>query len=379
VSGGVSLAESCNIGWRMGDPKRGRRAQKIAALVAGGALLLAGAAVVLLVSFGRPQPTHISEPATSSPSPTLPRAAPVGLETEISGTWVLDQVMSLSDLRRAEPTIAAGLAIRGVRGFSLRTGWNVIDQSFSLLDAGLAFAETHHAAFSVRFMAGIYTPASVFAAGSPYYTDTDGKRVPLPFTATGDRNAPFESAYDSFVGRLTAWARSNGVKLVHLSNYGEKYSELNYDRQLRSSPGFSVNAFISAEERLANIGLKYAGTDLALELPMSGSGPLLQVVPPIVDYIARADAARHELLIIQANGWGPAGYWSSSAATGHNLDGVFATSVPRALQMIQSGDYDWPVLYAAARQIKAIYVEVYAGSFVGAAKGSLAQQAGAFA
>jgi hypothetical protein len=166
---------------------------------------------------------------------------------------------------------------------------------------------------------------------------------------------------------------------VHLSNYGEKYSELNYDRQLRSSPGFSVNAFISAEERLANIGLKYAGTDLALELPMSGSGPLLQVVPPIVDYIARADAARHELLIIQANGWGPAGYWSSSAATGHNLDGVFATSVPRALQMIQSGDYDWPVLYAAARQIKAIYVEVYAGSFVGAAKGSLAQQAGAFA
>jgi hypothetical protein len=362
----------------MGDPKSSRRATKIVALVAGGVVMLAGATGALVLIFSRSQPTRVSEPATSSPSATPPPSAPVGLETEISGTWVLDQVMSLSELRQAEPTIAAGLAVRGVRGFSLRTGWNIIDQSFSLLDAGLAFAQSHHAALSVRFMAGIYTPASVFAAGSPFYTNADGKRVPLPFTATGGPNAPFESAYDAFVGRLTAWARTNGVKLVHLSNYGEKYSELNYDLQVRSAPGFSVNAFISAEERLANIGLKYAGTDLAIELPMTGSGPLLQVVPPIVNYISREDAARHELLIIQANGWGPAGYWSSSAATGHNLDSVFATSVPRALQMIESGDYDWPVLYAAARQIKAIYVEVYAGSFLGTAKGALAQQAGAF-
>jgi hypothetical protein len=360
----------------MGDPKTGRRNAKIAALIAG-IVLLAGASGAFLLIFGR-SPTQVSGPATSSPSATPPPSAAAELETQISGTWVLDQVMSLSDLQRAEPTIALGLAIPGVRGFSLRTGWNIIDQSFSLLDAGLAFARTHQAAFSVRFMAGVYTPARVFAAGSPSYIDATGKRVPLPFTATGGPNVAFESAYDAFVGRLADWARSNGVRLVHLSNFGEKYSELNYNRQVRSAPGFSVSAFISAEEQLANIGLKYAGPDLALELPMSGSGPLLQVVPPLVSHIAQEDTSDHDLLIIQANGWGPAGYWSNSAATGHDLDSVFATSVPRALQMIQSGNYDWSTLYAAARQIRAIYVEVYAGSFLGSASGALAQQAKTF-
>jgi hypothetical protein len=360
----------------MDHPKR--RTLKVAALIAGVVVVLAAVSgAVLLVTRGS-SPSHVSEPASRTP-PATPAASPAGvLGAQISGTWVLDQAMSLTELQREEPAVAAGLATPGVRGFSLRTGWNVIDQSFSLLDAGLSFARAHHAAFSVRFMAGIYTPASVFAAGSPSYVE-DGKRVPLPFTASGSPNAPFDAAYDSFVGRLTAWARTSGVRLVHLSNFAEDYSELNYDLDVRSAPGFSIDAFINAEEQLVNIGLKYAGSDLAVELPMSGSGPLVQVVPAIVSYIARQDAARDELFIIQANGWGPAGYWGNTAATGHKLDSVFATSVPRALQMIESGNYDWSTLYAAARHIRALYVEVYAGSFVDSARSALAAQTRAFA
>ena len=43
----------------------------------------------------------------------------------------------------------------------------------------------------------------------------------------------FLDAYDAYLGKLATWSRANGVKLLHLSWYGQDWAELNHGKEVR--------------------------------------------------------------------------------------------------------------------------------------------------
>lgn len=309
------------------------------------------------------------------------RVAASPLTGTVCGTWVILEPTGLTDLNNRRAQIESALTLPGVVGLSLRFRWNVIDTDFSLLEAGLAIAQGKGKAFSVRVMAGKYTPARVFTDGSPSYLLSSGLKVPTPFTATGSPNLVFEAAYDEFVGRLAGWARAHGVALLHLPWYGQDWAELNLGPEVRAAPGYSLSAWTTAHRRLVDIAARYSGPELAVELPLTGSGPLATGPSAgLADYIIATVGAGSDRFFIQANGWGPNGEWgTTSATTEAQFDQIWQKPVLRGLQAIQPQDYDWTQLYGSLSSIGATYAEVYLASFSLARKELLAAEIARFA
>ena len=220
----------------------------------------------------------------------------------LTGTWVLIQVAGAAQLNNQSQWISDALTDFPTRGLSLRVPWNAINDS--LLDTGKAIADAAGKAFSIRFMAGRYTPQAVFDAGSPSYM-ANGNRVPTPFFSDGSPNTVFESFFADEVAHLAAYCRSHGIHLLHLPWYGLDWAELNNGAEVRAAPGYSQSAFINAHERLIDIALRYAGDDLAVEFPMSGHGPLDQVGAALTDHIVSVAGANSARIYVQSNGLGP--------------------------------------------------------------------------
>ncbi len=201
----------------------------------------------------------------------------------IAGTWVLQQVTSQAELDRLLPkTIGPALKTPHVRGFSLRVPWKAVDQDFALLEAGWKIARDSRVSYSVRFMAGRHTPARVFDRGCRFYLGGRGGRekVPMPFMEDGSPNTVFETEYDAFVARLAAWCRAHDVRLLHLAWYGQDWAELNHGKEVRSQAGYSYENWLRAHIRLVDIGLRYAGEELAKEIQrfaahIRARGPLM--------------------------------------------------------------------------------------------------------
>jgi hypothetical protein len=162
--------------------------------------------------------------------------------------------------------------------------------------------------YSVRFMAGRHTPERVFEQGARFYLAGSRKRanaagaekVPTPFLANGAPNAVFEAEYERFVARLASWCRENDVHLLHLAWYGQDWAELNHGREVRSLEGYSFDNWLRAHLRLVDIGLKYAGDDLAVELPFSGYGPLTEAASRFADYVVTKLGPRSQKFYCQA-------------------------------------------------------------------------------
>src|SRR5262249_11902386 len=129
--------------------------------------------------------------------PTVSQPPPV--PTASCGTWALEQVGSIPELQSDQPRIDSALSMPNVAGLSIRVPWSSIDTKFDLLDDAYQIAQAHGVGLTVRFMAGRWTPASVFTAGSSYYTLSGGAKVPLPFMPDGSPNLAFENAYSSLV------------------------------------------------------------------------------------------------------------------------------------------------------------------------------------
>jgi hypothetical protein len=220
-------------------------------------------------------------------------------------------------------------------------------------------------AFSVRFMAGRWTPPRVIAAGSPFYTLSSGEKVPSPFYPDGSPNTVFEGAYDEFVGRLAAWSRTNGVKLLHLSWYGQDWAELNNGAEVRAVPGYTQDVWLNSHKRLIDIGAKYSGADLAVELPLSGYGPVSNgPSAALADKVIATVGANSDRFFVQANGWGPNGDWGAPTATTEaQFDQIWTKPIRRGEQAIQPSDYNWTTLYNYLYQNDANYTEVYLPSF----------------
>ncbi|MBM4018568.1 MAG: hypothetical protein FJ288_09620 [Planctomycetes bacterium] len=331
------------------------------------------------------RPAAASRPAAAAlaADASRPAAAESSNAEAIAGTWVLQQASSRAELDGVLPkTLGPALKTPHVRGFCLRVPWKAADEDFALLEAGLAIARGHGVSYSVRFMAGRHTPARVFDKGCRFYLAGRGgqEKVPVPFLADGSPNAVFEEAYDAHVGRLAAWCRANGVRLLHLAWYGQDWAELNHGKEVRAQAGYSYENWLRAHLRLIDIGLKYGGKDLAVELPFSGHGPLTEAGPAFADHVIGRAGPCSTLFFCQANGWGPGGDWGApTAETEAAFDRIWRKPICRGQQAIQPQDYQWADLYRKLYENRATYCEVYAPSFTLQHKADLAEEIRKFA
>ena len=342
-------------------PTRARNGCRTGVATVAGALLLAAALLSACGFGGKGNGAAGPGSPSLSPAPTPPPTAAVAA---IGGTWVVQQALSSTEVDPA--AVETALSTPGIRGYSLRVPWKALTGGTALLDQGLAAARKHNVAFSIRFMAGQWTPPSVFAAGSPSYTAIASgvNRVPTPFTSSGAPNAVFETAYDAEVSSLAGYCRSNGIHLLHLPWYGLAYAELNNGFEVRSQPGYSYPNWLKAHEDLVDIAARYAGPDLVVEFPLTGYGPLSQAVNDLSNYIA----GKGPNFFVQANGLGPQSYGMSDFGTSNqgiekSDDTTWGKPVGRGEQMIEPGDFNWDAIFARLRANRAHYVEIYAGSF----------------
>jgi hypothetical protein len=332
--------------------------------------LLFGAA--LTIACG----TSVAPNASASPSASTSSTS--ATVTGISGTWAVYQAETIQQVD--SPVVENALSAPHLRGYSLRVPWSAIDGSTALLDAGLAAARKHGVAFAIRFMAGRWTPSRVFDAGSPYYSVTTdrngpkpspflGSRAPTPFMPDGSPNRVFENAYAQEVATLAAWCRGHGVNFFHMAWWGQDWDELNNGSEVIAQPGYSYQAWLSAHERLFDIAWKNAGSDLAIEFPLSGHGSLAQADADLASYIASKTGGNTQRVFVQANGlnpqpWGIGDWGTNSQATEQQKNAaVWPKAIGRGEQMDHVKDYDWTPIYAHLRQVHAVYVEIYVDSF----------------
>ncbi len=337
--------------------KRNTRSQKkYLTLVSGGifAVAFAFAAITIFQIFGRAA-TNVTPAAGNSGA--------------VCGTWAIYQVSSVAELNSMKTHIQDALAIPGVVGFSLRFPWDAADISGSattspILDTAKQIASGSGKALSIRFMAGAHTPARVFNAGAAYYV-VNGSKVPTPWSnSTGDSQI-FVNEYTAYANKLAAWSRANGVHLLHLSWWGKDWAELNNGAEVRAAEGYTPAKWLAGQEQLIDAGLSVAGNGVAVELPLSGYGPLSGgESAALADYLVSKVGSNSDKFYIQANGWGPNGEWGAPSSDVENqFDAVWNRPLRRGLQMIQPDGYDWAPVFARLTNNSATYGEVYLPSF----------------
>ena len=286
----------------------------------------------------------------------------------VKGVWILagnsgTAIDSTAELEALRGTLDPALASEGMRGFSLRVTWSAIDRDLALLEHGRRIAEARGLAFSFRVLAGYRVPARIFDDGSPFYFDAEGRdrRIPTPFRADGSPNKVFERHYAAMLRRVTDWARANGVRLVHCPWYGLSWAELNHEVGVRRAPGYTYDRWFDAHVRLFDLALQFADDQLAIELPLSGGGPTGDTVTQLADHAWARLGPRNDRFFFQANGWGPGGYWGSPNPEMERMKReAFDRPVPRGLQSIRQGDYEWRELFQLLRESQATYAEIYA-------------------
>lgn len=288
--------------------------------------------------------------APSAHAVAEPYVAPVNRSC---GTWVLQQVGSAAELDGWAARIDAALALPGVVGLSLRVPWDALDEDPTLLDRGLALAEARGKEFTVRFMAGRWTPRSVFEEGAHSFVSAAGDVVPTPFGPDGSPGNPvFERAFGEAVGTLAQWSRAHGVHVLHVPWYGFLWAEIYNGTELEALPGYSWTAWLEGHRRLAEIALSHAGTDLAVELALSGHwGAHPQGGDDVADELVELAGPDSPVLIVQGNGFGRYDHRTTDRPIAH------------AKQMYDATDYDWPVLYDRLVANDERYLEVYTASF----------------
>ena len=313
-------------------------------------------------STSTPTPTPTSTPTSAPPTSGSNAAASCG-------TWVLYQVDSAAALSRMRPQIEDALALPGVVGFSVRFPWNAADltgtqTTNALLDEAYAITSSAGKALSIRFMAGAHTPARVFDAGAAYYL-VGGQKVPLPWDNSTGSHQVFLDKYAAYAGKLASWSRAHGVRLLHLSWYGKDWAELNNGAEVRAVPGYTQDIWLAGHRDLIDVAATLSGSDLAVELPLSGYGPLSGgQSDSLAAYIVNKVGANNDRFFIQANGWNETKQWGAPDMTVEaQFDKIWDRPLGRGVQMIQPDGYDWTKVYDQADAASATYGEVYLPSF----------------
>ena len=329
-------------------------------------LVAAVLAVALAASLG----VSSLVPRSADAAPTARAAAADRLQQAVCGTWVLYQVSTRAELDRLSPQIKDALALPGVAGLSVRFPWDAVDlrgdrKSHPILRKAKQLARSQDKALSLRFMAGAHTPRRVFDAGAAYYRNGSGAKVPLPWSnQTGDRQV-FLDAYDTYVGKLARWSRSNGVRLLHLSWYGQDWAELNHGAEVRAAAGYTEARWMAGHKKLIAVGARHDSRRLAVELPLSGYGPLSGgQSAALAQKVIRVAGRNSPRFFVQANGWDEAREWGApSMEVEGQFDAIWDKPVLRGLQMIQPDGYDWSRVFDRLDVVDAAYAEVYLPSF----------------
>jgi hypothetical protein len=283
----------------------------------------------------------------------------------------------------------AKVTVPAVSGFSLRFPWSAVDEPDrlgSLLSAGKRVADENGLKFSVRFMAGRSTPQRLLVQMGTAYTASNaaGEVFPTPFRSDGHAGNPyFADAYEALLRRLATWYDANGCTLLHAAWYGMDWAELNHGMEVRSAPGYSQPAWLSAHQGLVDraAAVQVAHPDVVFEWPMSGYGPLAALSPALTDHIVRRFGASSDKAVIQANGWSHEGQWGAhSPEVDAAMDACFGRPVARGVQAIQGwgGSTQHPQYTRTqiagalnrARACSARYVELYLPTLLSANGGA---------
>src|SRR5580700_1664955 len=251
----------------------------------------------------------------------------------VCGTWSLIQASSSSQLT-SNATLDASLTTPGLKGLSVRVPWTAIAANLDVVTAGYNLAQSHGISYAIRFMAGTSTPTQDLGNAVPY---AGGGMLPLPWgpgtTPTHFvPNTVFESAYTATVAELAAFARAHGVRELHLPWYG-------------------YQNFLTGQERLIQIGMRYAGSDLAVEFPFTGIGTG-QVDGDLASFITSTYGAWNPDIIEQSNNLTDSGGSSGGG-----------WSIYNGRQMVGMGDYNWSNVYQTLTAGQSLSVEIYDSSF----------------
>ena len=300
-----------------------------------------------------------------------------------AGVWVLQNVESVEELRKLATPLTQALAMPGVRGLSVRTGWKALDTDFGVFDEARSLADEAGSELMVRFMAGRSTPARFLGRS---YTDV-GDAIPVPYLSDGSPNLVFEAGYAALVEDLAAWCRASRVRVLHCAWYGRRWAEYDHEYVVRAVPlGYSLAAWQEAHRRLLRTAMEFVGPDLAVEFPGSGyPGSPSPGLGGILNLAADAFGDRNDRVFHQANGWpiytgratdrlhlGLQPYSVTMAATRTAANALGRVATPPT----------WDSAFAQAREdrIGALYAEVYLPAFAEPEwAAQLAEQAGRFA
>ena len=287
----------------------------------------------------------------------------------VCGTWVLQQVSSVAELDRMRPQIDAALATPGVRGLSVRAGWNAVDGDLAIFDRAYEITQADGKELSIRVMAGRSTPARVFDAGAYSYVDQKGDRIPKPFSDSGTAGNPvFELEYQKLVSRLATWSRNHGVTLLHLPWYGHLWAEIDNGAEMQATKGYSLAAWTTGHLHLLDIGLAASSSNLAVEYAMSGY------------WGGDTSAAKtfHDRIVSTVGDWSPRIFLQGNGLGVYNSNPSWGRPINDGLQMYDGGEYDWASTYGYAASIGSTYLEVYTSSFTNDATGSLSKASRSF-
>lgn len=275
--------------------------------------------------------------------------------------------MSREALRQRAPAIRDALQIPGVVGFSIRVPWTLLEPSKGHYDLRVLERARRIAApkqLSVRFIAGVYTPAfwmghSMIYDGSVTGGVGAGQAVPLPFAADGGPNRRFERGWVRLVDRLADWSKQHDLPLLHLAWPGLVYSEMGVTQQMMGQPGYSYAEARDTHVRLLDHGLALSTPTLSVEFPFAGFVPSQLYVDLKQDLLA--SPKRGDCILL------------ANDLTDHTSPLLHEAPPPRrAAQMLQPDNtYDWSAVFDDARTMYAEYVEIYTPSFTGGTSGEL--------
>ena len=293
----------------------------------------------------------------------------------IRGTWVLEQIMTRAALGQRAPAIRAALNNPGVVGFSIRVPWSLLEPTKGHYDFRVLTRARRLAApkqLSVRFIAGVYTPAfwmghSMIYDGSVTGGVGAGRAVPLPFAVDGGPNRRFERGWTRLVDRLADWSTAHHLSLLHLAWPGLVWSEMGVTQQMMDRPGYSYAQARDTHLRLLDHGLDVSTSALSVEFPFAGFVPSQLYVDLKQHLMASSERGRCILL--------------ANNLTDHTSPLLHEPPPPRrAAQMLQpENSYDWSAVFADARTMYAEYVEVYTPSFTGGTSDQLRTEIAVFA
>jgi hypothetical protein len=288
------------------------------------------------------------------------------------GTYVLEQVSTLTELDNQASAIQSALATTGVLGLTVRVPWTSLEPTFgvydfSIFDRARQIAGTKR--LTVRFIAGRYTPS--FRMGRYMVYDGSesgglgaGSKVPLPFQTNGQPNWTFENGWKALADKIISWANSHSVKLIHFSWPGLLWAELALTNQMMRQSGYSYAVVRDLHFRLVDYALSHTDTSTSVEFPSTGHCPnslLMDIRSHILasQYSWRA--------ILQSNNVSP------------TSGGVMGTPPRRGAQVVSaSNTYNWYAVYTKVREMSAEYVEVYTPSFTGGTSYQLRQEIARF-